>query len=68
MTKQVSAGLVSAVLLLNALGCSNGNVRAAAPPPPPAVEVAAVIQKDVPVQGEWSERSTGTSMPRSSLT
>jgi RND family efflux transporter MFP subunit len=53
MMKQISTGLVSAVLLLNALGCSNGNVRAAAPPPPPVVEVAPVIQKDVPVQGEW---------------
>jgi RND family efflux transporter MFP subunit len=53
MTKQISTGLVSAVLLLNGLGCSNGDVRAAAPPPPPVVEVAPVIQKDVPVQGEW---------------
>ncbi len=53
MMKQISTGLVSAVLLLNALGCSNGKVRAAAPPPPPVVEVAPVIQKDVPVQGEW---------------
>src|SRR3984957_13879416 len=53
MMKQISIGLASAVLLLNALGCSNGNVRAAAPPPPPVVEVAPVIQKDVPVQGEW---------------
>jgi len=51
--KQISTGLVSAVLLLNALGCSNGNVRAAAPPPPPVVEVAPVIQKNVPVQGAW---------------
>jgi membrane fusion protein (multidrug efflux system) len=51
--KQIFSGFVSAVLLLNALGCSNGNVRAAAPPPPPVVEVAPVIQKDVPVQGEW---------------
>jgi membrane fusion protein (multidrug efflux system) len=41
------------MLLLNALGCGNGKVRAAAPPPPPVVEVAPVIQKDVPVQGEW---------------
>jgi membrane fusion protein (multidrug efflux system) len=39
--------------LVNALGCSNGKVRAAAPPPPPVIEVAPVIQKDVPVQGEW---------------
>jgi len=52
MMKQIFTGLVSAVLLLNALGCSSGNVRAAAPPPP-VVEVAPVIQKDVPVQGEW---------------
>src|SRR5580698_8698890 len=53
MMRQTSTALVSAVLLLQALGCSNGNVRAAAPPPPPVVEVAPVIQKDVPVQGEW---------------
>src|SRR5580658_6511635 len=49
----ISIGLVAVVLLVNALGCSNGQVRAAAPPPPPVVEVAPVIQKDVPVQGEW---------------
>src|SRR6266566_5981382 len=53
MMKQISTALVSTVLLLHALGCSNGNVRAAASPPPPVVEVAPVIQKDVPVQGEW---------------
>jgi RND family efflux transporter MFP subunit len=53
MMKQISTALVSAALLVLALGCSNGNVRAAAPPPPPVVEVAPVIQKDVPVQGEW---------------
>jgi multidrug efflux pump subunit AcrA (membrane-fusion protein) len=53
MMKQISTGLISAVLLLHALGCSNGKVRAAAPPPAPVVEVAPVIQKDVPVQGEW---------------
>src|SRR5579864_5263954 len=53
MMKQISTALVSAVLLLHALGCSNGNVRAAAPSPPPVVEVASVIQKDVPIQGEW---------------
>jgi RND family efflux transporter MFP subunit len=53
MMKQISAGLVSAVLLLNGLGCSNGNVRAAAPPPPLVVKVAPVIQKNVPLQGEW---------------
>ena len=53
MMKQISTALVSAALLLNALGCSNSNVRASTGPPPPVVEVAPVIQKDVPVQGEW---------------
>src|ERR1700688_5210769 len=53
MMKQISTALVSAVLLLNALGCSTGKVRAAAPPPPPVVEGVPGIQKNVPVQGEW---------------
>jgi RND family efflux transporter MFP subunit len=50
---RTSLALLATVLLANALGCSNGNVRAAAPPPPPVVEVAPVIQRDVPVQGQW---------------
>jgi RND family efflux transporter MFP subunit len=45
--------LFAAMSLVNALACSNGKVRAATAPPPPVVEVAPVIQKDVPVQGEW---------------
>ncbi len=53
MMKTTFASLISAVLLLNALGCSNGKVQASAPPPAPVVEVAPVIQHDVPVQGEW---------------
>src|SRR5438132_13870608 len=53
MMNQYTPAYVSTVLLPHALGCSNGKVRAAAPPPPPMVEVAPVIQKDVPVQGEW---------------
>jgi RND family efflux transporter MFP subunit len=53
MMKQISTGLVSALLLLNGLGCSNDNVRAAAPAPPPVVGVAPVLQEDVPVRGEW---------------
>jgi RND family efflux transporter MFP subunit len=32
-------------------GCQNPN--AAAPPPPADVEVATVVQKDVPIYGEW---------------
>ena len=39
-------------LVLSALGCSNNKVHASAPAPA-SVEVAPVIQKDVPVQGEW---------------
>ena len=53
MKKKIFAGFIGAALLSSSLGCSNSNVRAAAPPPPPIVEVAPVIQKDVPVQGEW---------------
>ncbi|HEY4049693.1 MAG TPA: efflux RND transporter periplasmic adaptor subunit [Acidobacteriaceae bacterium] len=51
--KQITASLVGALLLLDALGCGTGKVRASAPTPPPVVEVAPVIEKDVPVQGEW---------------
>jgi RND family efflux transporter MFP subunit len=51
--RRISVDLLAAVLLVSALGCSDGKVRAAAPPPPPVVEVAPVIQKDIPVQGEW---------------
>jgi RND family efflux transporter MFP subunit len=51
--KQISTVLVGVVILLNALGCSNEKVRAAGPPPPQVVEVAPVIQQDVPIQGEW---------------
>ena len=51
--KKIFAGFIGAALLSSLLGCSNSNVRAATSPPPPKVEVAPVIQKDVPVQGEW---------------
>lgn len=51
--KGMTVGLVSAVLLLNSIGCSSGKVRASAPPPPPMVKVAPVIQRTVPVVGEW---------------
>jgi len=33
------------------IGCQNQN--AAAPPPPAEVQVASVVQKDVPIYGEW---------------
>src|SRR6202020_2708954 len=51
--KKIFAGFIGAVLLSSSLGCGHKNVRAADSPPPPKVEVAPVIQKDVPVQGEW---------------
>jgi membrane fusion protein (multidrug efflux system) len=50
--RRTSLALLAAVSLLNTVGCIKGNVRAAAPPPT-VVEVAPVIQKDVPVQGVW---------------
>jgi RND family efflux transporter MFP subunit len=53
MMRQISGALISVVLLVSTFGCGNGQVRAAAPPSPPVVEVAPVIQKDVPLQGEW---------------
>ena len=53
MKKKIFAGFIGAALLSSSLGCSNSNVRASTGPPPAEVEVAPVIQKDVPVQGEW---------------
>jgi hypothetical protein len=67
MMKQISISLVSAVLLLNALGCSNGNVRAAAPPPPPVVEVAPVIQRMCQFRANGWEHSKASSTRRFSL-
>jgi len=51
--KKIFAAFIGAALLSSSLGCSNSNVRASIGPPPAKVEVAPVIQKDVPVQGEW---------------
>jgi RND family efflux transporter MFP subunit len=50
---RTSLAVFATVFLVNAVGCTDAKVRAAAPPPPPLVEVAPVIQKDVPVHGEW---------------
>jgi RND family efflux transporter MFP subunit len=44
--------ILSALLLLGLAGCPEEK-KAVAPPPPPEVEVAEVIQKDVPVYSEW---------------
>ena len=53
MKKKIFARFIGAAVLSSSLGCTNSNVRAATGPPPAMVEVAPVIQKDVPVQGEW---------------
>src|SRR5690242_2467963 len=53
MMKRIFVGLIGAALLLSAFACSNNNVHASAAPSPPEVEAAPVIQKDVPVEGEW---------------
>ena len=47
----LAAAAPAAMALLLAAGC--GKKEEAAPPAPPAVEVAPVIQKDVPVFQEW---------------
>ena len=43
--------LAALAALAAAAGCAKK--EAAAPPPPPSVEVASVVQKDVPIYGEW---------------
>lgn len=43
----------TAILLLSIQGCSNKGVSAAVSAPPANVQVAEVIQKDVPVYHEW---------------
>src|SRR5580765_8421191 len=43
----------SAPLLLVAVVCGACARKQAAPPPPVAVEVVPVVQKDVPIVGEW---------------
>src|SRR6201994_2961005 len=44
--------VAGAVLGTVGAGCER-RVASASAPPPPTVEIAPVIQKDVPVQGEW---------------
>ncbi|HKF42000.1 MAG TPA: efflux RND transporter periplasmic adaptor subunit [Thermoanaerobaculia bacterium] len=46
-----SCAFLTLAALAAATGC--GKKEEAAAPPPPAVEVAAVVQKDVPIYGEW---------------
>src|SRR5689334_6597502 len=45
--------LLLLILLLLAQGCSRNVAASNAAPPPPTVQVAEVVQKDVPVYHEW---------------
>ena len=46
-----SCAFLTLAALAGTAGCNKK--EAAAPPPPPSVEVASVVQKDVPIFGEW---------------
>jgi len=46
------AGLLLVIVTLSTAGCA-GNSTAAGSPPPPDVEIAAVEQKDIPIEREW---------------
>jgi membrane fusion protein (multidrug efflux system) len=49
----LAAAALSAVAILLLQGCAGKQVNAAATPPPPDVLVATVVQKDVPIYGNW---------------
>lgn len=51
-TAMFAAGLLAAAAALTMAGCA-GTTTAASAPPPPDVEVAAVRQKDIPIEREW---------------
>jgi len=54
ITAQISLSILAALLVLASsllVGCQRQ--KAAGPPPPAEVEVASVVQKDVPIYGEW---------------
>jgi RND family efflux transporter MFP subunit len=50
---RISLSFLAAVLLLNVLGCNRSSRVHASAPAPPSVQVAPVIQKEVPLEGEW---------------
>jgi len=50
-SKRLAAAAVGLLAAVSA-GCER-RVVSAAPPQPPAVEVTSVVQKDVPIEGEW---------------
>lgn len=52
--KRLSAVIIVSAAVLLLTGCpEEKEKKAAAPPPPPEVEVADVVQKDIPVYQEW---------------
>jgi RND family efflux transporter MFP subunit len=51
LRRNLAANLALAVSLLSLTACSSTQANPA--PPPPAVEVAEVVQKDVPIVSEW---------------
>jgi len=55
----LAAALLVAVTLLSSAGCTS-KTSAASAPPPPDVEVAVVLQKDIPVEREWIGTLDGT--------
>jgi hypothetical protein len=48
-------GLLVVVIAGLSAGCRDGST-ASGPPPPPVVKVEPVIEKDVPIYGEWVGR------------
>ncbi len=53
MARPGSGWIYGMLASLAVLTAACGKKEEAPPPPPPAVEVAPVVQKDVPVYGEW---------------
>ncbi len=51
LRRNLAANLALAVSLLSLTACSSTQANPA--PPPPAVEVAEIVQKDVPIVSEW---------------
>ena len=55
---QTLLGLLVIVIAALSAGCGNSS-KASGPPPPPAVKVESVVEKDVPIYGEWVGTTVG---------
>src|SRR4029453_12954208 len=51
-------GLLFIVMAALSAGCRDSST-ASGPPPPPAVKVEPVVEKDVPIYGEWVGTTVG---------